>query len=1298
MFIRLWIVSLIVFGSACVDTLPPVDRTQGNITRKTDLLGGEWYFLQTVVDTPYTASFTFAGESGELSRIEWAIERDYLVARRAYENVAGADPEGINGSEDAAGAPVAMYAIESHFDIRRQYNPVTGEELNVIEENTTDRPWQDRDFIRVNWGENLIQNPDFLMIQRYFDGVRASPVAWHIEDPNDPNAPVFVREREGDAASPLVYMDVTNKMFVEPLEVDIPGLGRVASCILMQFEDGYPEDCAPAEITVRSSFMRVEDDRDYQPLVYTGDRMDRAGYFITERPGYDPSYGLVEPLRYRFANRHDLWQASHRRVDGEIMTCVADADCDDGRGSVCDLDWGRSRRQLRDGRIEGACTIAYRDREAKPIVYHATPNYPESLLPELAAIQSEWNRAFVEVVGSVRENECLTRGGSDCAAERTRADAQQMYYVCRTPVAEGDPAACGAAGTTARIGDLRFSLLGYVNEPHRSSPLGYGPSAADPLTGEIVSGTAFIYGAGVESYAAMGRDIVRLLNGDLDEADLAAGMPVRDFVDRMSATDGETGEHAHVVPIDGDDVERLAAAMDFSWAHRGSEATRPQSAGEAIERIHEATDRILDSQEGLEGAGALARLEGTDIERLLTGREELAMASIDPDTAIDDDVIERASPLRGLRPDRVEALERARLRLQAGAGIDHGDFADEGLLGLARAIRRAADEGGTIEWNGVVYPLSGEGGIDYEAVREMLRHPILTGLALHEVGHTLGLRHNFSGSYDAPNYAPEYWQLRDDGTMRPRAWDPMSDAEHDGRITEHAYSTVMDYGQNFIVTDSNGIGHYDVAAIKLGYGDLVEVFTDVPHVSEVSWLAFIQSRGWPAPITFQAASGRGPLAAYTYTDWPSLVGGREALESRVDVPYTSLTVEPFLMRSGITDVKTVDSQMRVVVPYRFCSDEQADLSPGCYRYDSGADPYESVQSIADSYWNYYIFNNFRRFRIGFNVEDTTSRIMGRYFRKLQRANQSYALWRGTFTDVFDAPESFFTAERGMGSYTLAAGAAYQLFTRVIASPEPGGYAEAQRGDGTAALVRGAGAVDVDGFDGRFLETTWDFDAGYFWFDQLSRVGFFYDKILAIQALTDPTTYFIGRDTDSDIRRYQLNFATTFGPSVTRFVGGLLGDDWGVVAPRVVDGIVRYPDALQIANGSMPGTPLAPNAGFSVQLYAAVYGMTLIPQTYDQDFIHRSRVWVEGGAEEVEIDPSLPTVRFTDASSGLTYVAISYPDASGERGSGAQMILHAQALAARAATDANARAELDSFMDNLDLVRRLSWRLGFGAQP
>jgi hypothetical protein len=1295
------------------ESQPAINRVQPNVTRKADLLGGEWYFLSTVVDTPYATEFTFVGEQGQLERVEWEIQEDFLVARRSYEFVSDSDPQGINGTTDSAGAVVAAYRIQSHFDIRYDYNPVTGERLNVISENTVDRPWHEREHMRVDWSQNLVQDPNFFLIQRYFDGLQTESIAWYVQDEDDPNAPRFVRADPSDESSAFEYMEITNKMFVTPTTVDIPGLGPLPSCLILQFLDGNPVDCAPGEVTVRNSFLRVDPDHDYQPFVYTGDRMDRFGYFVTERAGYDSSYGLVEPLRYRFANRHNLWAASHRRNDdGSFLTCTSDTQCDDGRGSVCDRDWGRARRALdAQGRILGACTIPYRDRAVQPVVYYTTENYPADLRPEMDALQADYSRAMGEVIASLRENECLAHGGTDCESERAREDQANVFYVCPSPVPEGAPEACGEPGTVARIGDLRFSLVGWVSEPHRASPLGYGPSAADPMTGEIIAGNAFLYGAGIETVSAFGRDIVRLLNGDIDEADLADGAAVEAWIERLSAerdADGESPGERHVVPVEAADIPRLDAAMDFSWARSGDPRVfrgAARSPAELVERVSRGFDRLdaagVFGGDRL-GTSALDRLQGTDIERLLTNRDARVLAGIDPSLPLSDSILEAASPLRSMRVDHLIARSRLRDRLQEHAGVDFGEFADEGLLGLARSISQAARRGEPVEWYGVSYSIVGEDGvIDYELVRNMLRHPILHGLALHEVGHTVGLRHNFSGSYDAVNYAPGYWELRDDGDMHPRNWDPITSEEIDGRLGEYAYSTVMDYGNNFVVTDARGLGHYDFAALKMGYGDLVEVFEEVEQPTEVAWAGFIQSIGWPVTLTLEAGFG-GTLSAYAYTEWPGLVGGRENLERRRDVPYTSLRNETMLGAGGI-DYPVMDREGRIAVPYRFCSDEQADLSPGCYRYDSGADAYESVQSVIDSYWNYYIFTNFRRERLGFNVESTADRILGRYFEKMQRANQVYALYRGVFQDIFsDAPgyDAFWTAERGMGSYTAAVGSAYQALLRVVTAPEPGGYGRGTRGDGTVAYLPDGGDIEVDAFDGRYLETTWDFDAGYFWFDQLARVGYFYDKVLALMVLTDPTTYFLGRDTDSDIRRYQLNFASTFGPSMTRFFGALLGEDWRAIAPRSNRGVLEYPDPLEIEEGSMPGTPVSPNASFSIQLYASVYGMALIPQTYDQAFINRSRVWVRGGAEEVSIDPSLPTVEYTDPDSGLTYVAVSYEDASGvEQGVGAQLINRAQTLAARAATgNEQAGVELASFIDNLDLIRMLTWHLGFGAQP
>src|SRR5262245_49772459 len=171
-------------------------------------------------------------------------------------------------------------------------------------------------------------------------------------------------------------------MFVRPGTVHIDGLGPVPSCFLL-YRDHL--DCAPGEITVRNSFLRA-DERDYQPMVYTGDRMEKFGYFVTERAGYDDHYGVVEPARFRFVNRHNLWTESHQRdAEGEYLRCTEANDemvCG-GFGAECDLDLGRARRwTTTDGHLEGACTIPYRLRTVKPVAYHLSRGFPEALVPD----------------------------------------------------------------------------------------------------------------------------------------------------------------------------------------------------------------------------------------------------------------------------------------------------------------------------------------------------------------------------------------------------------------------------------------------------------------------------------------------------------------------------------------------------------------------------------------------------------------------------------------------------------------------------------------------------------------------------------------------------------------------------------------------------------------------------------------------------------------------------------------------------------------------------------------------------
>ena len=124
------------------------------------------------------------------------------------------------GEGPADGTIVAAFAITSHFDIRRQYNPATGEESNVVEENQSDRTWDQREFMRVDWSQNESSGAydfDTLSMMGLFGGIHYEPLAYHVTDPADPNVPTFNLE-DG-------YFDVTNKAFAKPGLVDLSAFG-----------------------------------------------------------------------------------------------------------------------------------------------------------------------------------------------------------------------------------------------------------------------------------------------------------------------------------------------------------------------------------------------------------------------------------------------------------------------------------------------------------------------------------------------------------------------------------------------------------------------------------------------------------------------------------------------------------------------------------------------------------------------------------------------------------------------------------------------------------------------------------------------------------------------------------------------------------------------------------------------------------------------------------------------------------------------------------------------------------------
>ncbi|MBI3185432.1 MAG: zinc-dependent metalloprotease [Myxococcales bacterium] len=1257
---------LLAVLAACAERPAPRSTIQHDAIAKSDLQG-EWYFRQTVVGVPFTTGFTFIGEQGEneMEKIRWDIQEHLLTARRTYEFVRGTEKGEPHFGTQYQGAPVAAFRIESHFDIVREYNPSTGEEYDKLVENQ-ERKWYERAFLRVDWSQNLVTSFEFLADFDHggVSSIRQDPAPYYVSDPKDPDA---MRLERPAPDQPANYIEVTQKLIASPQTVDFEDFANFPLCWL----EYSTSDCASQEIKLRSSFLRANP-RDYEPLAYDDHMMDRFGYFTTTRTSYNRQYGQTETGRVRLINRFDLWQ--HSLSD---TACRADGDCGaPSPGVRCVKEIPNATIDPRDGTVSGRCSWPYavrnleeprnpgsRDLGPKKVVYYLNDSFPPDLKEVARQVAAEFDDTFRGVYRRLIGRDPLG----------------PIFALCpNNPVRAGDPMECGPEGTHARVGDLRYNLLYWVDEPTSAQLLGYGPSSHDPETGETISATAFVYGAMIDEYAAMARDVVRLVNGEIATDRFVSGVDVRKWVaERALGTRSRSYTQ--------EQVDAMASQMDLSWTGSlpRTPSVRKAPARQVRGMIRDRSQALAQSEQlgadvGL-SARRLGKLQGTELERRLINGEILLARGMDPRLspwALDPKSVR---PLSLVSPETARMIRRERRRLSAKA-VDLAASFDDSILGLALQQK----------------------GADTQEVWRKLRAEVFRSTALHELGHTVGLRHNFAASYDAMNYPKTYWDLRGaDGTLAPRYLDPESQVELQGVLTssglkagihEFMQSSIMDYGANFN-SDIHGLGRYDRAALKFGYGGLLEVFNNAKDNYRLGALQATVTFGEAMPLLTDCAGG--DWISIHYTDLPAIVD----LNDRADVELSQLQQSVLRKDCAYPDMVEHDANKRLAVPYKFCSDEFEGASPGCAAFDRGADPYEIASAAIQSYRSYYLFNNFKRDRLGFSPEGYLDELYYRYLDGLRSQMQFYVLYRADLAwEVPDdgTPGNFWRSPKKWGPFTVAVTEGFNLLGEILTTPEPGPYYLYSLDDGRDGYLVNPWETTPPDFVldipvARYFATEWDFDAGYYWYERVQHVGVFLDKVAALAELTDPETYFLGKDVASDSRQYAINYYRLYAKQITDVFAGALTDRWDRFAP-LWNGTqyVRRPISEPLVIPKSGEVPVDPQVGFSVQLYAATFGVALISATFDQTFADSSRVWLQGNGQQ--ITTTLPTVTFSDGKSGKTYVAISYKNGVIETGVAARMIARANELQTLATTppgDPYAAAALQSYVQLLDAMRSLS---------
>ncbi len=1385
------LLALAAFGSACGEAID-INRVAPNVVDKS-VFTGEWYARATVVDKQFGTYDAFVGVEGGMERIKWEITEARLIAYRSYEKVPGTDPS--NPGEQNI---IAMFPIQSHFDIRRQYNPTNGVETNVIEENTIDRPWWERQYIRVNWaqqeadtwdiggqsfvgaglqrnsnetpnypwkvrigdklvGESIISEGD--TIETTLDGqLAADPyVCYYLDglspcngaqvklkysfrrvDPNNDyvalDYPDFVPQTLGGMVLAQTGEAVlTSTATASNLRQRICTSGemdRDGTALVRVVDDSFgvrmcntdrafgdaPANCREAlvrcELDPASELVAITpndnptcDPNEHSPddcVEITTSVFSRFGYFRTDRFASDRENGSQYNARERLINRHNIWAKSTNDETGR--------------------------------------PLPFAQRPVKPVVYVLNVGFPSDLIDitqnELAG---DWNQAFMDAVAAarglkgahelpenlneafpdfpvvekmfeVRVNSCNIEAVNSYAAEHNMKSALAandiaavgygnleeacavLEFESQRRIARGEDI---PAFTWEQLGDLRFNFLNWAAKAELAGPLGYGPSAADPLTGEIISANANLYGASIDTYANWGADIVQLLNGDIEVGDIINGTVSREHVEavrnRWSKRYSDAQIDAFLTEFD-----RRSSAMSDSVYFRPVPVTSMNRGLSLLRESGLEEEFLIDTD--------MLRLFGNNPDAMRTGQ-------------ITSKMMDAARPSNWARehvPERMLTASNA----HAIKDVQGAAFTASAAVGAAGKMEEFVDYLGRKNFCFVgsqVEPAIADlasriktAGLNREEIVKELRASIYRGVTAHELGHTFGLRHNFEGSADAMNYFPQYWGVGAEGL--PEGKEHLLGAGLTNQY-EVQYSSIMDYHQRFN-SDFAGIGLYDKAAIKLGYAETVEVFDETAEAFVArDWIRqtfLLDPQDFPSLVAgananreidnlfddaYEAALAGDSTALMDIngnSNNPALAPRPENLFRRRDIPIKDwLRNEVFIGRlTGGFDDNDCEGQgipnqpgcadfvlsnfglsdddgrsPKVAVPYAFCGDEFAfggNLT--CNRYDMGPTSSEIVKNAGEMYEFYYPFDAFRRDRVqnpfGSWANGYMDRLFSRTYQPMLNAYRFFYYYRRAQT------LRVYPTIRDWGNAALQG---MDFFVRVLQQPEPGTYCKVNgtwipEGQASAADCGAGNTADIGVGDGRIFESNWDSEYVF----QPINLGNYWDKALAIQAITSSDAFFF-RDFSQETNRgaFSIGYYRIFQNEMLDLFGALMRDDTSVFAPKLFDedgdgdldvlfqpflktGI--YGEVLE-NDGATPGDPVQPATSYQLRNWATIFGMINMTSTLDQtlDFATRARITMVGqpGEAVINTDPDndgvdeIQIIEFTDPLTHLIYRSVAY---------------------------------------------------------
>jgi hypothetical protein len=1300
--LRVLFLATFAFGGAgalagCNESGDDLSRVQTNLVDK-KIFEGDWWYTRTNIDVDgdeanaslfgvFEGNMSYSdlgvdkGESIHMARIRWVIDENYLYAYRAYELIQNGNDDGKDPK--FLGQPLAAFPIENHVDIRYEYSGVTGELSNVKVENTTDRRWYERSYMRVDWSRNDIST-FYVGAEGYGSFSPASfdyqagahdefPESWkpsfvrvreeRKKGTDDPSRYRWVDEWPADADATVHYMSFVTQ------EAYSPG----GACL------NYGLPCQAASLTIRNAFLRVPPEHEYAVEVENNQEFDRFGTFRTYQRTYvrggqnreslhdhceedsdcgvggkcdgdrhfcvggiTSDFGETDFLAW-YRPRHNFWVKS---FDGR--PCVADWECDNRYGhEPANKAWVGSRCD----KSAGQCTIPLEKRETRQVAYHLNAGYPAHLVRPAFEVFGEWNEAFMRGQRALLGKSVPTafnRKPVECqdgdptaycfcgSAEEKGGECPWKYDPFRTPEADADldgggdvaPYDCYVRGPEGfaepehptsydeyaspaayqyefvgeeclfvlrsnscdqnpelpceELGDIRYQFFNYIDHGN----VGFGGVSlpmVDPTTGELITANANMAATSIESVATQALEF----------------FPVLRCEGPNGCAEGEEG--AAEKYFEGDNLRQyfanrgrvqspVAVAVSGTDGYSTGDQTRPGIPADthAFAKAQlEMKAAKLETLRGIEGraqimSDRMKNLAGTPLEEafvssLGVGGSEALAACFEPGTlpggaaATDASLIDRVSPFRAKGPSSFQHPDDALWEELAAKNIDPP-------FDIAQRARY---------WEYWAEAFRGRPAAE-ASIR--VQQAFLRAVMNHEVGHSVGLRHNFAGSFDRNNYLDSYFRVAEDLPLpRLGEFDRASKGGNgDGDVlgdevvnylrelrevrNERAVrgagnamtGSIMDY--NGDLSDMSGLGRYDVAAALWNHFSVIEAYEGDPVQNSDNSLngvtrADLVPRTWWQYYTgggtcdedVDCPSSAGRLSVEGQPVYqrcvrnprkgagsPACKGDTGCVCSAFDDDFREYITPETDDNAGDTNpyLTEMDSPLFHPVNYLFCTDDRTVDISWCSRFDAGESFQEAIDHYRRQWEEAYPRSYYRRFRGNPAIGLTRSGIV-----------DAAKIFQHLYYRIYYEPDFFdIVGPLGVDDQYFASLDAMNWLTEVAELPQSGSYrfdedknqydwiSEDENLDG-ADMTLGVGL----GYP------LWSqYQEGYYGFYKTERSGVFYDKYYALLALAL-------RDWNLSFtidERFYINFYDLWDVEMTEFFGGIILDDPRWHAPRV----------------------------------------------------------------------------------------------------------------------------------------------------